>query len=197
MTLCMGMPQSLVLERFTGESLHPLLRWMNQPSVWRIEAGRSCLLIEPDPETDFWQQTHYGFRADNGHFLFAEVAGDCIATAEFHCFPSHQFDQAGLMARFYTDCRIKISIEFEPDGPIHPGSGVTNAGFSDWAFQQFPYDHPYDHMQPGDRFSYCLRLRREGRDFLVVHAPAEAGPLTIMRIARLAADQERCCKIGL
>lgn len=28
--------------------------------------------------TDFWQGTHYRFRADNGHALLAEAAGDCM-----------------------------------------------------------------------------------------------------------------------
>jgi uncharacterized protein len=193
MMLCMDMPRDLLHETFSGETLNPLLQWMNPPSLWRIDQAYSCLLMEPDRETDFWQETHYGFRADNGHFLFAETRGDCTATTAIHCYPSHQYDQAGLMARFSAECWIKTSSEFEPNGPSHLGAVVTNRGFSDWSFQEFPYEQ----FQSGGGMAYCLRLRREGRDFLVEHAPAEAGPWNLMRVARLVSDPEQLCQIGL
>ena len=187
------MSHTLLNETFAGDRLHPLLHWMNPPSVWRIEASRSHLLIEPDGKTDFWQETHYGFRADNGHFLYAEVDSDCIATASFRCEPGHQYDQAGLMVRFSADCWLKTSVEFEPDAPSNLGSVVTNSGFSDWSFQEFPYrDNQLDNV-----LSYCLRLRREGPDFLVEHAPVESGPWSLMRIARLVSDPAQPCKIGI
>ncbi len=187
------MPHILLNETFAGDRLHPLLHWMNPPAVWRIEASRSHLLIEPDGKTDFWQETHYGFRADNGHFLYAELDGDCIATASIRCEPGHQYDQAGLMARFSAHCWLKTSVEFEPDAASNLGAVVTNSGFSDWSFQEFPYHA----VQQDTALSYCLRLRREGLDFLVEHAPAESGPWRLMRIARLISDPAQPCKIGV
>ena len=182
------MPHRLLNETFDGEALHPLLKWMNPPSTWHIDGARSRLLLEPDAATDFWQETHYGFRLDTGHFLYAEVYGDAVVTASILCHPAHQYDQAGLMARFSSECWLKASAEFEPKGPSHLGAVVTNSGFSDWSLQDFPY---------GDTLSYYLRIRREGRDFLVEHAAGESGPWNLMRIARLLPGSEPCARIGL
>jgi len=187
------MSRILLDETFSGESLHPLLKWMNPPAVWRVEPSRSQFLLEPDGATDFWQQTHYGFRADNGHFLYAETPGDSIATVGIEYHPAHQYDQAGLMARFSAECWLKTSTEFEVTGPSHLGAVVTNYGFSDWSLQDFPYRSL--HSDAG--LSYCLRLRREGQDFIVEHAPDVCGPWTLMRIARLASGPEQSCQIGL
>lgn len=188
-----SMSRVLVNETFSSENLHPLLQWMNAPSVWRVEHNRSRLLIEPDGETDFWQLTHYGFRADNGHFLYAEISGDAIATTEIDYQPAHQYDQAGLMVRFSEQCWLKASTEFEPETPSQLGAVVTNSGFSDWSLQNFPYLHP----QSKSRLSYCLRLRREGPDILVEHAPGKEGPWSLMRVARLLPSDDRKCQIGL
>ncbi len=187
------MPHILLNETFSDEKLHHQLKWMNPPAVWRIECTRSHLLIEPDGGTDFWQETHYGFRADNGHFLYAEIPGDAIATAKVCYRAEHQYDQAGLMARFSAECWLKTSAEFEPDAPSHLGAVVTKSGFSDWSFQDFPYPH----LQSADALCTFLRLRRKGRDFLVEHAPDESGPWKLMRITRLAASPEQPCQIGV
>jgi hypothetical protein len=40
--------------------------------------GLSKIRPEPDAPTDFWQRTHYGFRADNGHFLHREADGEFV-----------------------------------------------------------------------------------------------------------------------
>ncbi len=182
------MPHRLLNESFDGDALHPLLQWMNPPAVWRIDPARSRLLVSPDAGTDFWQETHYGFRLDNGHFLSAEVPGDAVATAAILCHPAHQYDQAGLMVRFSEQCWLKASAEYEPDGPSHLGVVVTNSGFSDWSLQDFPY---------GGALSYCLRIRREGHDFLVEHAAGENGPWNLMRIARLLPNPDHRARIGL
>ncbi len=187
------MSRILLEETFTGESLHPLLKWMNPPAVWRVEPSRAQLVLEPDAATDFWQQTHYGFRADNGHLLYTEIPGDSVATVDIQYHPAHQYDQAGLMARFSADYWLKTSTEFEVTGPSHLGAVVTNYGFSDWSFQEFPYPG----LQTNAGLSYCLRLRREGQDFLVEHAPDLSGPWTLMRIARLAPAPDLACQIGL
>lgn len=147
------MPRSLLNETFDADKLHPLLNWTNPPSRWRLDSERSCLIIEPDAKTDFWQKTHYGFQADNGHFLSAEVTGDAIVTAKFRSFPVHQYDQVGLLVRFSQDSWLKSSVEFEDGIPSQLGTVVTNHGYSDWSLEDFPY---------GDVLTYCLRIRRVG-----------------------------------
>ena len=96
-------------EAFTGPGLHPLLRWHCAPARWSVEAPRQCLSLEPDSGTDFWRRTHYGFQADNGHFLFTQLAGDFVLTTRARFHPAHQYDQAGLMARLgHSDIRVTL-----------------------------------------------------------------------------------------
>ena len=152
-------------------------RWFCEPSRWTIDPERRCLRIEPDAGTDFWQRTHYGFRADNGHFLYTEVAGDFVLTGHVRYRPAHQYDQVGLMVRLSADCWLKTSVEFEPHGPSRLGAVVTNAGLSDWSTQDVLSD-------PGEVW---LRVRRTANDYIV-----EAGPdgrtWSQVRIARLHED---------
>jgi regulation of enolase protein 1 (concanavalin A-like superfamily) len=170
------MEPRFISETFNHESIDPLLQWLNPPSSWRVDAARSRLLVEPAADTDFWQRTHYGFRADNGHFLHAEAARNGEITTTVLAMPRHQYDQAGLMLRASEDCWLKASVEYEPDGPGQLGAVVTNNGFSDWSLQDFPGAQPY---------SYALRIRWQGDDCFVEHAPDEAGPWRLMRVARL------------
>jgi uncharacterized protein len=167
-----SMQRTLIHETFGG----PALQWLNPPPTWHLEPGASRLVVYPASETDFWQRTHYGFRADNGHFLYTEISGDFAIMARIHTFPAHQYDQAGLMVRISDEFWLKTSVEFEPGAPSHLGAVVTNGGYSDWSLQDFPGD--------GNR-GYCLRVRREGEDYLVEYADDESGPWHLLRIAHL------------
>ncbi|MFN7997992.1 MAG: DUF1349 domain-containing protein [Bryobacteraceae bacterium] len=171
-------------ETFTGPEFSPRLRWLNRPSYWRLDASSSRLIVQPDAGTDFWQRTHYGFRFDNGHFLFAEIPGDFVITALVHAFPAHQYDQAGLMVRLSADCWLKTSVEFEPAGPSQLGVVVTNEGYSDWSMQDFP---------SGTGVGYCLRVRRTGQDFLVEYSADLDGPWHLLRVAHLFAKPGQLC----
>jgi hypothetical protein len=117
--------------------------------------------VEPEAATDFWQRTHYGFEADNGHFLFTEVGGDFILTAHARFRPVHQYDQAGVMVRVSPSCWLKASVEHEPAGPSRLGAVVTNYAYSDWSTQGFA-------SGPGEVW---LRVRREGDDYLIDASP--------------------------
>lgn len=142
---------------FDSPVLDPALAWFCPPKHWGIQPGTGTLMIEPDARTDFWQRTHYGFRADNGHFLFTRVAGDFVMTARVRFLPVHQYDQAGLMVRLSADCWLKTSVEYEPKGPGRLGVVVTNEGYSDWSTQDWP----------AEVREILLRVRREGADYRV------------------------------
>ena len=148
-------------ETFENPTLNSRLQWFNPPANWRIEPGG--LVIEPDAETDFWRKTHYGFVADNGHFLFANIEGDFSATTTVHFAPAHQYDQAGLMLRISAECWLKTSIEFEPGGPNQLGAVVTNGGYSDWSTQD---------VSPEVQ-TLTVRITREGRTTLVEYLTQE------------------------
>lgn len=123
-------------EDFAGTSLDARLGWFNEPRNWK--AGAGWLELETDGGTDFWQRTSYGFRADNGHLLYAMVEGDFVLSTSLRFCPVHQYDQAGLMVRISPECWLKTSVEFEAEGPSRLGAVVTHAGYSDWSTQDFP-----------------------------------------------------------
>ena len=173
-------------ESFAGPVLDPALRWHCEPARWSIRAADRRLRIEPDAGTDFWRKTHYGFEADNGHFLFADVSGDFVMTTQVHFRPVHQYDQAGLMVRVSPACWLKTSVEYEPDGDSRLGAVVTNHAYSDWSTQAFP----------AEARDIRLRIRREGEDY-VVDASRDGRAWEQIRMAHLTGDrQPRPCAPG-
>jgi len=143
------------IESFDQQELNPQLKWHCEPKNWKIEDNQ--LQIATDPATDFWQKTHYGFRADNGHFLAADLSGDFVLETHVHCDFKNQYDQAGLMVRISESCWVKTSVELEPDEPNKLGAVVTNHGYSDWSTQDV-----------ADSFTdFKLRIIREGSTYIV------------------------------
>lgn len=174
-------------ERFSQPDLDHRLEWLNEPGVWSVDTGVQRLVVMPDAETDFWNRTHYGFTAGNGHLFHARVDGDFVLSASVVFFPKHQYDQAGLMVRFSSDCWLKTSVEYEPEGPAKLGVVVTNHGYSDWSIQDFP---------PG-RNSVDLRIRRTGTDFLVEHRASDTEDWNMIRMAHLDAGEHRQAQCGI
>ncbi|WP_169978250.1 DUF1349 domain-containing protein [Tautonia rosea] len=146
-----------LVEPFAGLSLPARLRWFNAPKRWTVDHEASCLRVWPEGGTDFWQKTHYGFEADNGHFLHLEASADFVLSTRVRSRPVHQYDQAGLMVRVSPTCWLKTSVEFEPDGPNRLGAVVTNDGYSDWSTQSLPHEVE----------TVWFRVRLEGSDCLV------------------------------
>ena len=165
-------------ETFTGASLDARLQWYCEPTRWRLDPTARVLLVEPEANTDFWQRTHYGFRADNGHFLYCRMTGDFTVTTHVRFQPAHQYDQAGLMVRLSPSCWLKTSVEFEPDGPSRLGAVVTNFAYSDWSTQDVP----------GDTGEIWLSVRREADDY-TVGASLDGRNWTQLRLAHLHEGQ--------
>jgi len=174
-------------ERFNQPALDPRLRWLNPPPNWTVDSSLPALIVHPAAPTDFWQETHYGFRADNGHFLFTEIPGDFTITTKVRFHPVHQYDQAGLMIRLGPSCWIKTSVEHEPEGPARLGAVVTNYGFSDWSVQSFPRE----------TCEVCLRIRKEAFDFIVEFASDEVSDWSLMRVAHLHLESAAPLACGL
>ncbi len=178
-------------EGFDGSGIDGRLSWRNPPV--RAELGASRLTVATAAGTDFWQRTHYGFRAGNGHFLSCEWAGDFVLTTVVRPRPVHQYDQAGLMVRLSPACWLKTSVEFEPHGPSRLGAVVTNDAWSDWSTQ--------DVLKDLD--AIALRVRREGGgDYLVDWAAAADGAAppawSQLRVAHLVEDDgARAVRCGL
>lgn len=163
-------------ENFDGDGLHPDLDWWNEPR--RIECIPGVgLRVETQANTDFWQRTHYGFAADNGHVLGARLSVNFTLSTHVRFHPVHQYDQAGLLVRLSPTCWLKTSVEHEPDGPDRLGVVVTNAGWSDWSTQDAPASLRDVH----------LRIRRSTGDYFV-DASFDGAAWTQLRIARLHED---------
>jgi regulation of enolase protein 1 (concanavalin A-like superfamily) len=176
-------------ETFDQPDFDSRLGWFCPPQKWSVNPAASVLVVEPEAKTDYWQKTHYGFEADNGHFLLAELAGDFVLTTQVRFQPAHQYDQAGLMVRISPHCWLKTSVEYEPDGPARLGAVVTNFGYSDWSTQNF------------SGREVLLRVRREGSDYIIEYAePADqqnGSPWTQIRIAHLHDDSGGLVQAGL
>jgi uncharacterized protein len=181
------MKRVLIFENFEGPALHPGLKWLNPPACWYIDSGESKLVVMADSKTDFWQRTHYGFRADSGHFLGVEVGAEGAVEVSVSALPAHQYDQAGLMLRASEDCWLKTSVEYEGSGASQLGAVVTNHGFSDWSLQDFT----------GGTYSYRLRVRWEKDDLFVEYADVEGEPWRLIRVAHLFRESEAPLHCGL
>ncbi|WP_227394648.1 DUF1349 domain-containing protein [Jeotgalibacillus aurantiacus] len=129
------MVEVLLNEQFDRSELHSDLKWENEPAEWKVDQERGQLEFKTDENTDYWQRTHYGFQADNGHFLAFETNENFRMTTKVRAVPQSKYDQAGLMLRFSEDVWLKTSLEYIPDGQSKLGAVVTNRGFSDWSTQ--------------------------------------------------------------
>ncbi|MGE5602269.1 MAG: DUF1349 domain-containing protein [Nitrososphaerales archaeon] len=134
----------------TLQSFH----WMYEPRSWRLDA---VLEVKTDPDTDYWQRTHYGFRRDNGHFFYTELDGDFTLAASLTYEPTAQYDQCGVMCRVDAETWVKCSAEYETPAFSRLGSVVTNLGYSDWATQDIPATVNEIHY----------KLNRKGDDFML------------------------------
>jgi len=160
-----------------GGNLDRRFRWHCEPTFWNIDSNKITLSIQTNESSDFWQRTHYGFCADNGHFLWTEVDQDLEMSVEVSMMPIHQYDQAGLMVRLSRDCWLKTSLEDEPDTDSRLGCVVTNRGYSDWSTRDVP----------STLTDFALRLIRRRADYLVeAHAPGKTW--TQLRLAHLDED---------
>jgi regulation of enolase protein 1 (concanavalin A-like superfamily) len=171
---------------FTANEFDRRLRWFNEPGRWRVDAGSSILIVEPDDATDFWRKTHYGFEADTGHLLSASMSGDFVVTTKVKFHPVHQYDQAGLMVRVDGGCWIKTSVEYELDEPPKLGVVVTDAGYSDWSMQDFDRT----------RNELWLQIARKDSDFAVSQSD-DGQHWKLLRLTHLEGNREASLDCGL
>ena len=160
-----------------GSGIDPRFGWHCPPTSWSIDAAEMTLTIAPDAASDFWQRTHYGFRADNGHFLWTSVEHDFEVSVEVRMRPLHEYDQAGLMVRLSAACWLKTSVEYENGALSRLGCVVTNRSYSDWSTQDVPSTFT----------DFALRLTRDGADYLV-EACGPGMQWTQLRLAHLDED---------
>lgn len=150
-----------------------MARWINAPKDWTEDGGVLRLTTEPD--TDFWNVTHYGFTHDNGHFRGHTAEGDFSAVTNVRADYSALYDQAGLMVFVDADNWMKAGIE-HTDGAPHFSVVVTRDGRSDWS--QLPFGHL-------DADGLTVRVTRHGEALRVQYVDAQ-GKWAMARLAYLA-----------
>lgn len=146
-------------------------RWINPPPS--SEQDGETLTVTTGKETDFWNNTFYGFRHGNGHLLATPVTGDFSLTISFSASYSTLYDQAGAMLRVDDDNWLKCGVEFT-DGRKNFSVVVTRDDQSDWSVMPLPgaVDAPV-----------CLRLTRHAEALRV--EIEEAGKFRLVRLAFL------------
>ena len=133
-------------------------KWINKPQKFTI--SEHSLVIETEPETDFWQRTHYGFSKNNAPAYLTEIQENFTFTVKTSFKTSNRFDQCGVLFYLDDDNWIKVSVEHENDKFARLGSVTTNLGFSDWATTDIS-------AQVADMW---YRLNLHGQDVLIEHS---------------------------
>jgi regulation of enolase protein 1 (concanavalin A-like superfamily) len=147
----------MAIYNFVDEKIPDDFFWFNEPDEYYFDDG---LNIITNPETDFWQGTHYGFRRDDGHCLLTKMTEDFSLKTQVHFEAKAQYDQCGLFARLNRNNWIKCSVELENKKLSRLGSVVTNLGFSDWATQDISADIK----------TIFYRMSKENEDFLLEYS---------------------------
>ena len=144
--------------------------WLNEPPAWSLDdAG---LRITTGPESDFWRDTLYGFRHDNGHALLVPTQGDFTAFVTFEGGYEALYDQAGILLRQDEAVWLKAGIEHS-DGVANMSVVATNNA-SDWSTTALP------------ALTRPQRLRVTRRvDAVVVQFRNEAHRWQLLRVASL------------
>jgi hypothetical protein len=150
--------------------------WHCEPPEWNHDGGR--LAVTTGTDTDFWQDTFYGFHRDNGHFFGTEVSGDFSAIVAFNGEYEALYDQAGLMMRVDADTWLKAGIEYSDD-ITNFSVVVTREGRSDWSVIGVP-------KVSGTQ---QVRLTRVGSAALVHYLGADDS-WHLMRLADFAAGEK-------
>jgi regulation of enolase protein 1 (concanavalin A-like superfamily) len=128
--------------------------WINKPSSFDVK--ESSVVIDTEPETDFWQRSYYGLRNDNAPAFLFESNDNFTLSVRAAFNYRKQFDQCGLIIYLDSNNWFKASIEYETEKFARLGSVVTNNGYSDWAT---------DDIELPSEIWY--RLSRRGPDFLI------------------------------
>lgn len=148
--------------------------WHAAPPEWALTDA--ALTFTTGNETDFWQDTFYGFRRDDGHFLGRAMPGDFTAVVTFDADYKVLYDQAGLMMRADAQTWLKAGIEYS-DGVTNFSTVVTRDGQSDWSVIGVPK------VQGPQQ----VRLTRLG-GAVILHFLDASGAWTLMRLANFPAD---------
>lgn len=158
--------------------------WRNPPP--HAEERGSTLVVRTGKDTDYWNNTFYGFRHDNGHFRGTQVTGDFSLEVSFVADYRRLYDQAGAMLFVDGDNWLKCGVEFT-DGLMHFSVVVTRDDQSDWSMMPLMAEADAPVTLRLTRHAEALRVQIRLADgswalvrlaFLSMPETVEAGPMT-------------------
>jgi uncharacterized protein len=157
--------------------------WRNPPPFHQWRDG--TLVVKTGRETDYWNNTFYGFTHGNGHFLAQPVRGDFSLELSFYARYANLYDQAGAMVRVDDANWLKTGTEFT-DGALHFSVVVTRDDQSDWSVMKLAGDATAPVTLRLTRHGEALRVQLREADgnwrlvrlaFLAMPEMVEAGPM--------------------
>jgi len=158
--------------------------WRNEPPFHEERGG--VLIVRTGKDTDYWNNTFYGFRHDNGHFRATPVTGDFSLEVTFSADYRRLYDQAGAMLFVNANNWLKCGVEFT-DGAMHFSVVVTQDDQSDWSVMPLAVDPQTPVTLRLTRHAEALRVQIQLADgtwalvrlcYLRMPETVEAGPMT-------------------
>lgn len=158
-------------------------RWHNPPPSHTEDGGAVTLTTARD--TDYWNNTFYGFKHGNGHFRGTEVTGDFSLELSFSAGYRTLYDQAGAMVFVDENNWLKCGIEFT-DGALHFSVVVTRDDQSDWSVMPYAGAPDQQVTLRVTRHEEALRVQVQAPDgawhlvrlcYLNMPETVEAGPM--------------------
>jgi len=111
--------------------------WRNEPPYSGFDGD--ALVMRTGRDTDWWNNTYYGFLHGNGHFLGQPAEGDRTLELTFSAAYRRQYDQAGAMVHVDDRTWMKCGIEFT-EGVMKFSVVVTRDDQSDWSVRPWHGD---------------------------------------------------------
>ncbi len=105
------------------------MKWFNEPETWNVK--QNTLTMFPNPKSDFWRKTHYGYSFNNGSFYYDTCTGEFEVMVKITGDYKSQYDQMGVMIRIDEKTWIKAGIEYV-NGQMNVSAVVTHNN-SDWS----------------------------------------------------------------
>lgn len=158
--------------------------WRNEPPFHQRRDGE--LVVRTGKDTDYWNNTFYGFKHDNGHFLATEVTGSFSFEVTFAADYIRLYDQAGAMLWVDGNNWLKCGTEFT-DGVLHFSVVVTRDDQSDWSVMRLGGAADAPVTLRLTRHDEALRVQIQEADgswrlvrlcFLRMPEKVEVGPMT-------------------
>lgn len=158
--------------------------WRNQPPFYEERGG--TLQVTTGKDTDYWNNTFYGFKHADGHFRATEVSGDFSFEVTVSANYRRLYDQAGAMLFVDGENWMKCGVEYT-DGAMHFSVVVTRDDQSDWSVLKLarPVDGAVTLRLT--RHAEALRVQLQDPDgswqlvrlcFLRMGETVEVGPMT-------------------